>query len=159
MQGAFIYFLLICYWVQFLGLFSTLSITFFTPLSARSTALSSPKIMYQTGISSPYPAPWLICFPVTLHLMAQLGRVRKRLKILLKFFGTCPPVCPPIPPIISGFKGYLADFLSPSPKNKTNAHSKKFLIFREMEFPDSQIKIFLIFPEMVPCSFHPKLKK
>ena len=118
MQRVFIYFLLNCYWVQFVGLFSTLSRTFFTSFSARSTALSSRKNMYWTGISSPYPAPWLICFPVTFHLMAQLGRVRKKFKILLKFLGTCPPVCHPIPPIISGFKGYLAGFLSPSPKNK-----------------------------------------
>ena len=48
------------------------------------------KKLYWTGISSSYPAPRLIRFPVTLYLMAQLGRVTKRLKILLKFFGTCP---------------------------------------------------------------------
>ena len=96
MQGVLIYFILNCYLVQFLVLFSTLSITFFIPFSAQSTTFSCPKKLYWTGISSLYGAPRLIRFPVTLHLMAQLGRVRKRLKLLLKFFGTCPPVRPPI---------------------------------------------------------------
>ena len=75
----------------FLGLFSTLSVTFFTPFSSQSITFSDPKNLYWTGISSLYPAPWLIRFQVTLHLMAQLGRVRKSLKILLKFFGTSSP--------------------------------------------------------------------
>ena len=37
--------------------------------------------------------------------------------------------------------------LSPSPKNKKNAPRKKFLIFREMEFFNSNIKEFLIFSQ------------
>ena len=40
--------------------------TFF---SAQSTAFSVPMNLYWTGISSPYPAPRLIRFPMTLHLM------------------------------------------------------------------------------------------
>ena len=41
------------------------------------------KKIARAGISSPYPAPRLIRFPVTLHLMAQFGTVRKRLKMLV----------------------------------------------------------------------------
>ena len=31
-------------------------------------------------------------FPITVHFIVQLGSVRKCLKVLLKFFGMCPPV-------------------------------------------------------------------
>ena len=47
----------------------------------------------------------------------------------------------------------IPHFLSTSPKNK------KFLIFREMELSGFSIKKILIFPEMEPCTFQPKLKK
>ena len=59
-------------------------------------------------------------------------------------------------------------FLGPSSKNKKNPPRKNFLIFQEMELSDSKIKkylifsqkkAFLIFPEMEPCTFQPKLKK
>ena len=96
MQGVLIYFSLNCHLVQFLVLFYTLSITFYTFFGPIHSFFRFKKKLYCTGISSPYHDPRLILFPVTLHLMAQLGRVRKRLKVLLKFFGTCPPVRPPI---------------------------------------------------------------
>ena len=57
----------------------------------------------------------------------------------------------------SGFKGYLAHFLSPGPKNKKKPPRKKFLIFREMELSDSKNKKFLMFPEMEPSTFQLKL--
>ena len=80
--------LLNCYLVQFLVFFSTLPITYFTPFSVQSIISSVPKKLYWMEISSQYPAPPLIRFPVTLHLRALLERVKKSLKVLLMFFGT-----------------------------------------------------------------------
>ena len=42
------------------------------------------------GISSPYPPPRLMCFPVTEMSKAQWGRDRNMNTILDIFFGTCP---------------------------------------------------------------------
>ena len=49
--------------------------------------------------------------------MAQLGRVRKMLKISLMFYGTCPPV---LPPVITA-TAYLLCLL-PSSLLNTNCH-------------------------------------
>ena len=59
-------------------------------------------------------------------------------------------------------------FQSKLEKTKKNPPPKKFLIFREMELSNSKIKIFIIFSqkkafliflEMEPCTFQPKLQK
>ena len=47
----------------------------------------------------------------------------------------------------SGFRGYLAHLLSPSPKNRKSPNPK-FLIFQEIELLDSKIKKCLIYLEM-----------
>ena len=57
----------------------------------------------------------------------------------------------------SGFRGYLAHLLSPSPKNRKSPNPK-FLIFQEKELLDSKIKKCLIYLEMQPFIFQPKLK-
>ena len=44
-------------------------------------------------------------------------------------------------------------------KKTKNPPRNSFLIFKEMEISDSNIKKILIFPEMKPCNFQPKLKK
>ena len=59
----------------------------------------------------------------------------------------------------SGFKSHLGHFLSPSPKNKKIHPEKKFLIVQEMELSSSNTKKIVIFPEMKPCTFQPKIKK
>ena len=43
-------------------------------------------------------------------------------------------------------------------KKTKNQPRNSFLIFKEMEISDSNIKKILIFPEMKPCTFQPKLK-
>ena len=52
MQGVLIYFLLNCYLVQFLVLFSTLSITFFTPFSAQTSFFLSKNIIPNRNFQS-----------------------------------------------------------------------------------------------------------
>ena len=47
----------------------------------------------------------------------------------------------------SGFRGYLAHPLSPSPKNRKSPNPK-FLIFQEIELLDSKIKKCLIYLEI-----------
>ena len=73
-----------CYSVQFLVLFSTLSITFLTLFLAQSTAFPNPKNLCWIEICSLYPAPRFI-----IYLYIWWCKV-------VGFFGICPLVCPAI---------------------------------------------------------------
>lgn len=78
-------------------LLSTIRSSFFIPsIIPQSKAFLNRKNLCWTEISSPYQAPWFKCFPTTLCLISQFGRVRRTLKIVLKFFEICSPVYPPI---------------------------------------------------------------
>ena len=40
----------------------------------------------------------ITCFPITVHFIVQVGNIRKRLRVLLSFFGICSPVFPSLSP-------------------------------------------------------------
>ena len=143
------------YLVQFLVFFSTLPITYFTPFPVQSTIFSIPKNLYWTEISIQYPAVPLISFPVTLHLTALLGRVRKRLNVLVKFFGTLVLARSPViifleyllcslPSLHFKYKTVISNFWCPylhiryvwcSQKNESNKNYFSFWITKGISSP------------------------
>ena len=90
MRKVLIYFFVNYHLLQFVVVFSTLAVTFLTLFAAQWAAFSGLKNLYMR---------FLVCkssiYTPLLHLMTQLGRVRRAWK-LYQSFEICSLVCPPI---------------------------------------------------------------
>ena len=82
-----IYFSLNCYLVQFVVIFSTLSITFLTRFCSQSTAFTGPRNLYWTAISSPCQLLDLFDFQLIYIWWHSLGKFERAWKFYLSFSG------------------------------------------------------------------------